>query len=66
MSEESQKPPETVYLMVLADGETFSELTGCRIAAVPEGASLEDLDPAGLPTVYEFGAEIPDTLLQGP
>lgn len=32
------------YVMVLNDGETFTNLEGCYIAAIPEGLQIEDIE----------------------
>lgn len=45
------------YLMVLSDGETFTDLEGCRIVAVPEDFDESDLDwddPDVVELVIEF------------
>lgn len=32
-------------IMVLNDGETFSELDGCKMITVPDGWSSEEIEP---------------------
>lgn len=42
------------YIMVLNDGETFTNLEGCYIAAMPDDFDIEDMEEA-LDGVKYFG-----------
>lgn len=33
-----------MFIMVLNDGETFTDLNGCHIAQVPDDATTEDIE----------------------
>ncbi|HWC48512.1 MAG TPA: hypothetical protein VG448_06500 [Solirubrobacterales bacterium] len=38
--------PETIKIMVLSDGETFSRLEGCRVFKVPAEWGTEEIEAA--------------------
>lgn len=47
-----------MYVIVLNDGETFSELSGTRIIEVPGDVHEEDLDE-WVKDAYEMGQGVP-------
>jgi len=47
-----------MFVIVLNDGETFSELSGTRIIEVPEDVHREDLDE-WVKDAYEMGQGVP-------
>lgn len=42
------------YIMILNDGETFTDLTGCTIAEVPDYFDFDTPKGWGYPVVAEF------------
>lgn len=50
------------YIMVLNDGETYTNLEGCAVVAVPDGADTESIERQldaddGTDFVLAFGAD---------
>ncbi len=50
------------YVMILNDGETFTDLTGCTIAEVPDYFKEDSPKNWGYPVVAEF-AQVDNTIL---
>jgi len=42
------------YIMILNDGETFTDLHGCKIAEVPDNFDFDTPKGWGYPVVTEF------------
>lgn len=64
----------TDYIMVLNDGETFTDLSGCKILSVPEELPIEYDNwedyirrNKGLPYVeFQVHGDLPDFEIHGP
>jgi hypothetical protein len=55
-----------VLVMVLNDGETFSNLNGCMIVEVPEATSVEEIVGMGYPVLVTFDEveDVPDKFIE--
>ena len=40
----NNKGDHMTYIMVLNDGETFTDLAGCRIVAVPDDSTTDQIE----------------------